>query len=175
MTGSHLFTLGLFQKNFNSASRVSGPAINMGCTRGRGSTTRMLNYCKKHSPTPSLCINQFITTRKPVPFTESNLSAFGDGLNDMVRAVSHDKVGNVYDVGSFTTADGNYANYTIREAIVDKDIDIVDIEIMNEDTDITNENIEYFQSVIDNEILPELSDIYLKKNNSEEWFDNNNI
>jgi hypothetical protein len=75
MTGSHLFTLGLFQKNFNSTSRVCGPAINMGCTKGRGSTTRMLNYCNKHSPTSSLCINQFITTQtanKLVPLPEPN-------------------------------------------------------------------------------------------------------
>jgi hypothetical protein len=64
MPGSHLFNLGLFQKNFNSTSRVTGPAINMGCTRGRGSTTRMLNWCEKQSPKQSLCINQFITIRK---------------------------------------------------------------------------------------------------------------
>jgi hypothetical protein len=64
MPGSHLFNLGLFQKNFNSTSRVSGAAINMGCTRGRGSTTRMFNYCTQLSKNPSLCINQFITTNK---------------------------------------------------------------------------------------------------------------
>jgi hypothetical protein len=63
MPGSHLFNLGLYQKNFLSTSRVTGPAINMGCTRGRGSTTRMYNYCTKSSPHPSLCINQFITVR----------------------------------------------------------------------------------------------------------------
>lgn len=49
MPGSHLFNLGLFQKNFNSTSRVGSGAINMGCTRGRGSTTRMFNYCTQHS------------------------------------------------------------------------------------------------------------------------------
>ena len=64
MPGSHLFNLGLFQKNFSSTSKVTGPAINMGCTRGRASTTRMLNYCNKHSPNTSLCINEFITTSK---------------------------------------------------------------------------------------------------------------
>ena len=62
MPGSHLFNLGLYQKNFLPTSQVSGPAINMGCTRGRGSTTRMYNYCTKRSPNQSLCINQFITT-----------------------------------------------------------------------------------------------------------------
>ena len=60
MPGSHLFNLGLYQKHFLSTSKVTGPAINMGCTRGRGSTTRMYNYCTKKN-SPSLCINQFIT------------------------------------------------------------------------------------------------------------------
>jgi hypothetical protein len=63
MPGSHLFNLGLNQKHFLSTSKVTGPAINMGCTRGRGSTTRMYNYCTKKSTTPSFCINQFITVR----------------------------------------------------------------------------------------------------------------
>jgi hypothetical protein len=62
MPGSHLFNLGLFQKNFLSTSRVTGPAINIGCTRGRGSTTRMLNYCTKKN-SPSTCINQFVTIK----------------------------------------------------------------------------------------------------------------
>jgi len=63
MPGSHLFNLGLFQKHFLSTSRVTGPAINMGCTRGRGSTTRMYNYCTKRSLNSSLCIYEFITVR----------------------------------------------------------------------------------------------------------------
>ena len=62
MPGSHLFNLGLFQKNFLSTSRVTGPAINIGCTRGRGSTTRMLNYCTKKN-SPSTCSNQFVTIK----------------------------------------------------------------------------------------------------------------
>jgi hypothetical protein len=61
MPGSHLFTLGFNQKKFNSTSRVSTPAVKMGCTKGRGSTTRMFNYCTQKSPNPSLCIEQFIT------------------------------------------------------------------------------------------------------------------
>ena len=63
MPGSRSFNLGLFQKNFNSTSKVSGAAINIGCTRGRGSTTRMFNYCNKKSINPSICINQFITIK----------------------------------------------------------------------------------------------------------------
>ena len=63
MPGSHLFNLGLYQKHFLSTSRVTGPAINMGCTRGRGSTTRMYNYCTNKSTVPTLCINKFITIK----------------------------------------------------------------------------------------------------------------
>lgn len=61
MPGSHLFNLGLFQKRFNSTSRVTTPAINIGCTRGRASTTRILNYCNKRIDNQSLCINSLIT------------------------------------------------------------------------------------------------------------------
>ena len=61
MPGSHLFNLGLYQKKFCSTSRVTGGAINMGCTKGRGSTTRMFNYCNERSANPSGCINQFVT------------------------------------------------------------------------------------------------------------------
>ena len=63
MPGSHLFNLGLYQKGFLSTSKVSGGAINIGCTRGRGSTTRMLNYCQNNSIYNSSCINQFIVIK----------------------------------------------------------------------------------------------------------------
>ncbi len=59
---SMTFNFGLYQKRFLSTSKVTGAAINIGCTKGRGSTTRMLNYCNKRSP-QSTCINQFITMK----------------------------------------------------------------------------------------------------------------
>jgi hypothetical protein len=58
-----LYNLGLNQKGFGGNHKIEGVSINMGCTKGRGSTTRKFIYCKKHSPNPELCINQFITTR----------------------------------------------------------------------------------------------------------------
>jgi hypothetical protein len=64
MPGSYLFNLGLNQKRFCSTSTVTTSAVNMGCTRGKGSTTRMFNYCKQRSQNPSLCINQFIKLNK---------------------------------------------------------------------------------------------------------------
>lgn len=57
--------LQMFKKSFYSNIGANQPivagTINLGCTRGRGSSTRMFNYCKKRTPAPSLCINQFIT------------------------------------------------------------------------------------------------------------------
>jgi surface protein len=41
--------------------KISSTAINIGSTKGIGSTTRMFNYCKQTSPNPELCINNFIT------------------------------------------------------------------------------------------------------------------
>jgi hypothetical protein len=53
-------SLGLNQRNFNGSTPTSAAAINMGSMRGKASTSRMFNFCKTHSPAPSLCIDQFI-------------------------------------------------------------------------------------------------------------------
>ena len=58
------FSLGLYQKNFGGNNKISVGAVKMGCTRGRGSSTRILNYCNKVSPAPWNCINQFVTINK---------------------------------------------------------------------------------------------------------------
>jgi hypothetical protein len=63
MPGSRLFNLGLYQKHFGGNNIIVGPSINLGCTRGRGSSTRMFNYCNKRSSNHSVCLNQFITIR----------------------------------------------------------------------------------------------------------------
>jgi hypothetical protein len=57
----YLFNLGLNQKNFGGNNKIAEVSINLGATKGRGSSTRMFNYCKQKSVAPSLCINQFIT------------------------------------------------------------------------------------------------------------------
>jgi len=64
MPGSKLFNLGLYQKRFGGNNIIVGPSINLGCTRGRGSSTRMFNYCTQRSENPSLCIDQFITVNQ---------------------------------------------------------------------------------------------------------------
>ena len=59
--------LQMFKKGFYSHIGANQPivagTINLGSTKGRGSSTRMFNYCKTHSPNLSGCINQFITIR----------------------------------------------------------------------------------------------------------------
>jgi hypothetical protein len=42
------------------------PAVYVGTTRGKGSSIRMLHYCKQNSTNPSSCIQQFIHTKEVV-------------------------------------------------------------------------------------------------------------
>jgi hypothetical protein len=60
---SRLYHIGFNQKGFGGNHKIEGVSINMGNTKGRGSTTRKFIYCKQHSPHPVLCIYQFITAR----------------------------------------------------------------------------------------------------------------
>lgn len=62
-----MFRLWINQKRFGGNNKIAGVSVNLGATKGRGSSTRMFNYCKQHSQAPSLCINQFITLRRPSP------------------------------------------------------------------------------------------------------------
>lgn len=102
------FGLGFNQKNnFNGTTPVSTSAIYMGAMRGKGSTTRKFNYCKTHSPAPSLCINQFIniqggsSTPVPPPPPSSAWSpvpgqSFVDQGGDIPSSGVVDNKGNVY-------------------------------------------------------------------------------
>ena len=64
--------LQMFKKGFYSHIGANQPivagTINLGSTKGRGSSTRMFNYCNQHSANKSECINQFINiTPAPAP------------------------------------------------------------------------------------------------------------
>ena len=65
MPGSHLFNLGLFQKKFGGNNRIAGVSINLGSTKGRGSSTRMFNYCTKRESN-NYCLNEFINVKPSV-------------------------------------------------------------------------------------------------------------
>jgi len=61
---SKLFNLGLFQKHIGANQPITAATIKLGNTKGRGSSTRIFNYCKQNSPDPSECINQFVNIEK---------------------------------------------------------------------------------------------------------------
>jgi len=48
MPNSRLFNLGLNQKHFGGNNKIATVSINLGNTKGRGSSTRMFNYCNKY-------------------------------------------------------------------------------------------------------------------------------
>jgi hypothetical protein len=57
------FNLGLFVRGKGGNHRIADATINLGCTKGRGSSTRMFNYCKKRESN-FYCLNNFITINK---------------------------------------------------------------------------------------------------------------
>ena len=59
MPGLRLFKTGSYANTFANEP-VGNGTINLGSTRGKGSSTRMFSWCHQHSPEPSECINQFI-------------------------------------------------------------------------------------------------------------------
>jgi hypothetical protein len=75
-----------FKFNFNHGTRyVNGPLVNLGATRGKGSSARMLSHCKSNSENPSECINQFVSTVPPPSISNNSLfdiSSF-NGLFDI--------------------------------------------------------------------------------------------
>jgi hypothetical protein len=66
MPGLRLFKTSYYSHIGANEPILSG-TINIGCTKGRGSSTRMLNYCTERSANPSGCINQFININSPPP------------------------------------------------------------------------------------------------------------
>ena len=54
------FNLGLFVRGKGGNHRIANATINLGSTKGRGSSTRMFNYCTKRESN-MYCLNQFIT------------------------------------------------------------------------------------------------------------------
>ena len=59
MPGLRLFKTGSYANTFANEPVVTG-TIKLGCTRGKGSSTRMFSWCHRHSANPSECINEFI-------------------------------------------------------------------------------------------------------------------
>jgi hypothetical protein len=110
MQSFRLFNLGLNQKHFGGNHKIANVSINLGCTKGRGSSTRMFNYCKERSANPSECINQFINVSSNVTPLNYHWSALGSGITGEISSIAIDSLNNVYAVGQFTSAGGVPAN-----------------------------------------------------------------
>lgn len=54
------FNLGLFIRGKGGNHKITASTINLGSTKGRGSSSRMFNYCKKRENN-LYCLNNFIT------------------------------------------------------------------------------------------------------------------
>ena len=50
-----------FYSNIGANQPIRDGTINLGCTRGNGSATRMYNYCRERTNNPSQCIYDFIS------------------------------------------------------------------------------------------------------------------
>jgi hypothetical protein len=102
--------LQMFKKGFYSHIGANQPivagTINLGSTKGRGSSTRMFNYCNQRSANPSECINQFITVSSssiptPIPTPTPTIIVYSLDL------------GLTFDWGTVTfTLDTNLPNYS---------------------------------------------------------------
>ena len=53
------FNFGLFVRGKGGNHKIAAATINLGSTKGRGSSTRMFNYCNKRE-SYGFCLNQFI-------------------------------------------------------------------------------------------------------------------
>ena len=110
MQSFHLFNLGLNQKHFGGNHKIANVSINLGSTKGRGSSTRMFNYCKERSLNPSECINQFINVSANATPLNYDWSALGSGITGVISSIAIDSSDNIYAVGQFTSAGGVPAN-----------------------------------------------------------------
>ena len=76
MPGLQMFKKG-FYSHIGANQLIVAGTINLGSTKGRGSSTRIFNNCKQNSENPSGCIDQFITVTdsSTPPTITSNLAS----------------------------------------------------------------------------------------------------
>jgi hypothetical protein len=88
MPGLRIFKTSYYSHIGANSPIVTG-TIKLGSTKGRGSSTRMYNWCREHNSEPSLCINQFTTT---TPSSQKSWSRLGNltfnGPIDSILAIN---------------------------------------------------------------------------------------
>ena len=53
------YNLASYQRRLGGNTKIAAASVNLGSTRGKGSSTRIFNYCNKRV-TNGTCLNQFI-------------------------------------------------------------------------------------------------------------------
>jgi hypothetical protein len=74
MPGLKMFKKG-FYSHIGANQNIVAGTINLGSTKGRGSSTRIFNYCNQRSTNPSECINQFISSSSSSSSSSSTLTS----------------------------------------------------------------------------------------------------
>ena len=75
MPGLQMFKKG-FYSHIGATQPIVAGTINLGATKGRGSSTRMFNYCNQRSANPSECINQFINVAPTPPTPDTTILVY---------------------------------------------------------------------------------------------------
>jgi len=139
MPGLRLFKTGSYANTFANEP-VGNGTIKLGCTRGKGSSTRMFSWCHQHSQNPSECIDQFInvksyqnivissivingTTRYYAVFNINNVSinnkvllCFPGGGTDIQEFCQFTQFNNIANCLIIFLGQSSYNSYTFQNA-----------------------------------------------------------
>jgi hypothetical protein len=106
------FNSGLFQKNIGANQPIVAATIYLGNTRGRGSKTRILNWCHEHSDDPYSCLEKIsgsTTTTTTTPEQNNNID-----MNYLTQLVTS-MVDNY--MGQYLQNANNQINTSLLEAL----------------------------------------------------------
>ena len=109
--------LQMFKKGFYSHIGANQPivagTINLGATKGRGSSTRMFNYCNQRSANPSECINQFTNVVKdPIPFTAPIITNIVSGNTQLTVSFTGPTSSGGYNINNYEYSTNNGTSFT---------------------------------------------------------------
>jgi hypothetical protein len=107
------FNLGLFVRGKGGNHKLADVTVNLGSTKGRGSSTRMFNYCNQTSANPSGCINQFINVAISAPII-TNIVAGDSQLTVNFTAPSNGG----YSIINYQYSTNNGASFTSAGTII---------------------------------------------------------
>jgi len=116
------FNLGLFPRRQGGNHKIASVTINLGSTKGRGSSTRIFNYCNQHSANPSECINQFINiqptpTPTPTPTCDYTFTGTGELTEAIVNSSSIGTAQNICIVGYTSIGQSAFQNKTLITSV----------------------------------------------------------